>query len=105
MANPDFASELTTVLARAHDRDLGRRFGLDLPTATASLPQIALSPREIEVYGLVGQGLTNKQIARTLFISEATVKVHVRKILEKVGARTRTEAALLIGRPDSAPDG
>ncbi len=53
-----------------------------------------LSSRETEVLGLIAQGLTNKEIARTLFISESTVKVHVRHILEKLGVRTRTEAAL-----------
>ena len=53
-----------------------------------------LTRREREVHGLISQGLTNKEIARTLFISEATAKVHVRHILEKLGVRTRTEAAL-----------
>ncbi len=53
-----------------------------------------LTRRESEVHGLIRQGLTNKEIARTLFISEATAKVHVRHILEKLGVRTRTEAAL-----------
>ena len=50
-----------------------------------------LSPREAEVYELIAQGLSNKEIARTLFISEATAKVHVRHILEKFGAKSRTE--------------
>jgi DNA-binding NarL/FixJ family response regulator len=55
-----------------------------------------LTRREREVHGLISQGLTNKEIASTLFISEATVKVHVRHMLEKLGVRTRTEAALRI---------
>ena len=49
--------------------------------------------RETEVYELLAQGLSNKEIARSLFISEATVKVHVSRILEKLGVRSRTEAA------------
>src|SRR5262249_26333607 len=53
-----------------------------------------LSRREEEVLGLIAQGFTNKDIAKALFISEATVKVHVRHVLEKLGVHTRTEAAL-----------
>ncbi len=54
----------------------------------------SLTSREREVHGLMCQGLTNKEIARALFISEATVKVHVRHILEKLGVRSRTQAVL-----------
>ena len=53
-----------------------------------------LTRRESEVCGLLSQGLSNKEIAKALFISESTAKVHVRHILEKLGVRTRTEAAL-----------
>jgi DNA-binding NarL/FixJ family response regulator len=52
-----------------------------------------LTPREREILQLVAQGLTNLQIAKMLFISQPTVKLHVHHILEKLGARTRTEAA------------
>jgi DNA-binding CsgD family transcriptional regulator/tetratricopeptide (TPR) repeat protein len=58
-------------------------------------PDSLLSNRETEVFGLLAQGLTNKQIAHSLFVSESTVKVHVRHILEKLGVRTRTAAASL----------
>ncbi len=49
----------------------------------------SLSPREAEIHGLVCEGLTNKQIARALFISESTVKVHVQHIFDKLGIRSR----------------
>jgi len=81
-------------LRNSHDYDLARQVGVDLgrrPHYPSTMP--TLSPRESEVLELIRQGFTNADIARALFISEATVKVHVRHILEKTGARSRTEAA------------
>lgn len=52
----------------------------------------ALTPREREVLELVGQGLSNKLIARRLHISEHTVKFHISSITGKLGASSRTEA-------------
>jgi DNA-binding CsgD family transcriptional regulator len=52
-----------------------------------------LSHREREVYELLVQGRTNREIARALFISESTTKVHVRHIFEKLGVHNRAEAA------------
>jgi DNA-binding CsgD family transcriptional regulator len=54
-----------------------------------------LSPREQEVLELLGRGLSNRAIAKALWISESTAKVHVRHIFDKLNVRTRTEAALL----------
>jgi DNA-binding NarL/FixJ family response regulator len=52
-----------------------------------------LSKREIEVLELVARGLSNKQIAYTLDITETTAKNHVQHILQKLGAQDRTQAA------------
>ena len=53
-----------------------------------------LSEREKEVLGLVARGLSNREIADTLFLAEGTVKNYVTTILQKIGVRDRTQAAL-----------
>jgi len=53
-----------------------------------------LSQREAEVLRLVARGLSNAQVARTLFVTENTVKVHLRNIFGKLNVQSRTEAAL-----------
>jgi DNA-binding NarL/FixJ family response regulator len=55
-------------------------------------PDIALSKREMDVLKCLGRGMTSSQIASELFISENTVKTHVRHILEKLEASNRAEA-------------
>jgi DNA-binding NarL/FixJ family response regulator len=54
-----------------------------------------LTPRELEVLGLVAQGLQNKEIAARLVITERTVKFYVSSILAKLGAGNRTEAVAI----------
>lgn len=58
----------------------------------AGLQKSRLHDASAKSWGLIAQGLTNREIARTLWISESTVKVHVRHVLAKMGARSRTEA-------------
>ena len=55
-------------------------------------PTIGLSPRETEVLALVAQGSSNPEIARALFLSEATVKTHLLHVFEKLGVSDRTRA-------------
>ena len=67
---------------------------------------LQLSDREREILALVAAGERDQDIAEQLFISEATVKVHVRHIFEKFGVRSRTEAALrAVTRAPTRPSG
>jgi LuxR family transcriptional regulator, maltose regulon positive regulatory protein len=61
-------------------------------------PLATLSTRELEVLGLVAEGLTNHDIAQRLVLSEHTVNRHVANILRKLGLNSRTAAASLAGR-------
>jgi DNA-binding NarL/FixJ family response regulator len=58
-------------------------------------PQIALTPREVEVLSCVAQGLANKDIAARLGTASGTVKMHIQNILEKLGAADRTHAVTI----------
>ena len=62
-----------------------------------------LTDRELEVLRLVARGLANKEIAHQLFISENTVKNHVRNILEKLHLHSRVEAAVYAHRQHLLP--
>ena len=61
-------------------------------------PVPVLSPRQLEIIGSIARGLTNKEIATQLDISLESVKSHVKIILEKLGAGSRTEAASIAQR-------
>jgi DNA-binding NarL/FixJ family response regulator len=98
--------ELLTVLLHAngggHVESLLRQVGdVDLalaagrPIADAADRTALLSPREREVYELLETGLTNRQIAKLLFIEPSTVKVHAQHIYEKTGVHSRKALAVL----------
>jgi DNA-binding NarL/FixJ family response regulator len=97
-ADPTLEDELTQLLASSRDVALGRATGLKMPREKRQ--QDDLSPRERDVYELIRAGRTNPEIAAALFISNSTVKVHVRHIYEKLGVHSRAEAAA-IGREGS----
>jgi DNA-binding CsgD family transcriptional regulator len=82
---------LQRLLLASSDTSLARRLGVRVPRAARRPAD--LTPREREVHDLLAQGLTNDEIARLLFISLSTTKVHVKHIYEKLGVRSRLEAA------------
>jgi ATP/maltotriose-dependent transcriptional regulator MalT len=85
------ARKLKEVVTRV-DQSLAARFGLLSPLARE---KETLSKREREVLELLQLGLSNREIGKTLWITEATAKVHVRNILKKLNVRSRTEAAVM----------
>ena len=81
--SPSMASKLLTEFAAMSKRDAAER-----------LPAPKLTDREMQVLRLVAQGLGNRDIAKKLFISENTVKNHIRNILEKLHLHSRMEAVV-----------
>jgi DNA-binding NarL/FixJ family response regulator len=84
------------LLAPSITRRLVERFA----TSTATQPAIhrdlsTLTPRELEVLTLMGQGLSNAEIAGALTLSEATVKTHAARIFAKLSLRDRAQAVVL----------
>lgn len=56
------------------------------------LESLGITPRELEILQLIAEGLSNKEIAARVFVSENTVKTHLSRVFDKLGARRRTQA-------------
>ena len=62
---------------------------------TGKVDELAITPRELEILQLIAGGLSNREIAEKLFVSENTVKTHSSRVFDKLGARRRTQAVQL----------
>ena len=82
------------MLETAHSDRVGARAGASNPV---------LSPRERQVLALLAEGCTNRHVANQLYLSEETVKSHVRSAMFKLEARTRTHAVVLALRAGIIP--
>jgi DNA-binding CsgD family transcriptional regulator len=76
------------VIVREVEVPVGGPFVLD----DARLRELGITPRELEILGLIAAGLSNREIAERLFVSENTVKTHSSRLFEKLGAKRRTQA-------------
>ncbi len=91
---------VASLLRSVGDADLAAAAGRPIDGGVVQL----LTPREREVYELVCGGLTNREIARLLYIEESTVKVHVHHIYDKLGVRSRMALTVqaMLQRSDQA---
>ncbi|MFG2480338.1 response regulator [Streptomyces fagopyri] len=75
---------------------LMRSLRADPAAEPALAPELAgLSPRERDILALIGDGLTNREIGKKLYLSEKTVKNHISRLLAKLGVQRRVQAAVL----------
>lgn len=89
LAGPELSAAVA-LLAR------GRRFVILAPTGSPTgATALPLSEREAQVLQGVCAGLQNKEIAHTINVQEVTVKMHLRAVIRKLGARNRTQAAMI----------
>ena len=94
---------VTRGLVDTAKKPAARRSEMELPrTAAPPAAHKLLTPRELDTVRLVGQGLSNKQIARHLGVSVATVRTHLNKAYDKLGSDSRVELALLAAQPGAA---
>jgi ATP/maltotriose-dependent transcriptional regulator MalT len=90
IADPASRPEVAELIVRSRDERIARQLGF--PMKPALCPGVdPLTAREWEVLRELEQGSSNRDIAQRLFITESTVKTHLRHIYEKLGVRTRAE--------------
>jgi DNA-binding CsgD family transcriptional regulator len=94
-------------LTRATERIVVREVPVEVPVPVpvpapatferdeARLASLGITPRELEILELIAQGLSNREIAERVFVSENTVKTHSSRVFDKLGAKRRTQAVQL----------
>ena len=92
-------------IAHAGDAPVTASAAGDTAAARRAPELAALTSREHEVLAVLADGLSNREIAHRLYISERTVAVHVSRVLAKTGTRSRTQAAALLQRVRARPTG
>ena len=81
----------TSVIAAAATRELFENFGSRIPSGEEPAAVRALTAREREIFLLAARGLSNAEIAGREYVSEATVKTHISRVLSKLGLRDRVQ--------------
>ena len=82
-------------------KDIDLNAGRDKETSDLLSRLSTLTPQQVRVLMMLGEGLLNKQIAYKLGVSEATIKAHVSAILQKLGVDSRTQAVIAVNKIDS----
>jgi DNA-binding CsgD family transcriptional regulator len=87
---------LTLTRKKAQDASIsGQTAATPFMADAARLKELGITPREMEILGLIALGLSNREIAERLLVSENTVKTHSSRLFEKLGAKRRTQAVQL----------
>ena len=85
-------------LTRPRETIVVREVQVEVPAPTtfvrndAKLESLGITPRELEILGLIAAGLSNREIADRIFVSENTVKTHANRLFDKLSAKRRTQA-------------
>lgn len=100
------ADRIRTAVKRVLDGEIWVPPDVDLAAGGKETSELVarlstLTPQQVRVLMMLGEGLLNKQIAYRLNVSEATIKAHVSAILQKLGVDSRTQAVIAINRIDS----
>ena len=86
-------------MTRVRDRVVVREIEVPAPSSfvrnAQRLESLGITRRELEILELIASGLSNREIAEKIFVSENTVKTHSRRLFDKLGARRRTQAVQL----------